>query len=109
MLQLEELNARRKRATDEITRDAERLLQRDPTWQSHPVLVVQSEGWQAGVLGIVAAKLSEAHDRPAVVLVEEDGSCGARCALPKDSMLPERLRTARRCFGRTAAIAWREA
>ncbi|MEZ4665946.1 MAG: single-stranded-DNA-specific exonuclease RecJ [Thermomicrobiales bacterium] len=73
MLQLEELNARRKRATDEITRDAERLLQRDPTWQSHPVLVVQSEGWQAGVLGIVAAKLSEAHDRPAVVLVEEDG------------------------------------
>lgn len=73
VLQLEALNGQRKRATDETTLEAERLLRRDPSWESQPVLVVQSQGWQAGVLGIVAAKLSEAYDRPAIVLVEEDG------------------------------------
>ena len=73
VLELEGLNARRKTATDEITREAERLMRQHPEWDSQPVLVVRSEGWQAGVLGIVAARLSETYDRPAVVLVEEDG------------------------------------
>ena len=73
VLELESLNTRRKMATDEITEAAERLLREQPGWDSHPVLVVRSEGWQAGVLGIVAARLSETYDRPAVVLVEEDG------------------------------------
>jgi single-stranded-DNA-specific exonuclease len=73
VLELEGLNARRKLATDEITLEAERLMRLHPEWDSQPVLVVRSEGWQAGVLGIVAARLSETYDRPAVVLVEEDG------------------------------------
>ncbi len=73
VLELEALNARRRLATDEITHDAERLLRLHPDWDSQPVLVVRSEGWQAGVLGIVAARLAETYDRPAMVLVEEDG------------------------------------
>ena len=73
VLELENLNARRKMATDEIAQEAERLLRQHPNWESQPVLVVRSEGWQAGVLGIVAARLSETYDRPAMVLVEEDG------------------------------------
>ncbi len=73
VLELEELNARRKRATDEITHEAERLLRQRKGWDSQPVLVVQAKEWQSGVLGIVAARLSETYDRPALVLVEEDG------------------------------------
>lgn len=73
VLKLEALNGRRKIATDDITREAERLMRLHPEWDSQPVVVVRSEGWQAGVLGIVAARLSETYDRPAVVLVEEDG------------------------------------
>jgi single-stranded-DNA-specific exonuclease len=73
VLELEALNAQRKAATDAITQEAERLMRRNPDWESQPVLVVRSKGWQAGVLGIVAARLSETYDRPAVVLVEEDG------------------------------------
>ncbi len=73
VLELEGLNARRKMATDEITQEAERLMRQHPEWESQPIVVVRSEGWQAGVLGIVAARLSEAYDRPTVVLVDEDG------------------------------------
>ncbi len=73
VLKLEALNTRRKLATEEIMLEAERLMRQRPEWESQPVLVVHSEGWQAGVLGIVAARLAETYDRPAVVLVEEDG------------------------------------
>ncbi len=73
VLELEALNTRRKLATDAITLEAERLLRQHPAWDSQPVLVVHSQGWQAGVLGIVAARLAETYDRPAVVLVEEAG------------------------------------
>jgi single-stranded-DNA-specific exonuclease len=33
-----------------------------------PVVVVAGEGWHPGVIGIVAARLREAHDRPAIVI-----------------------------------------
>ncbi len=71
--ELEELNTSRRRVTDEIAIEAEQMLRQFPDWESQPVLVVRSEGWKAGVLGIVAARLSETYDRPAVVLVEEEG------------------------------------
>lgn len=38
-----------------------------------PVVVAAGEGWHAGVLGIVAARLKERHDRPAIVIGLEGG------------------------------------
>ena len=73
VVDLEELNAQRKVATDQITRAAEQLIQEQAAWENQPIVVVRSEGWQPGVVGIVAAKLAETYDRPAVVLVEENG------------------------------------
>jgi single-stranded-DNA-specific exonuclease len=73
VMELEALNARRKTATDEITGEAERLIRLGDAWEQQPVIVVRSEGWQGGVLGIVAARLAETYDRPALVLVEENG------------------------------------
>ncbi len=73
VVDLEELNAQRKVATDQITRAAEQLIHEQAAWENQPIVVVRSEGWQPGVVGIVAAKLAETYDRPAVVLVEENG------------------------------------
>ncbi|MCA9860856.1 MAG: DHH family phosphoesterase, partial [Thermomicrobiales bacterium] len=64
--ELEAMNTRRKVATDETTTAAERLLRRQHNWEEQPVLVVQSEGWQTGVVGIVAARLAETYDRPVI-------------------------------------------
>ncbi len=38
-----------------------------------PVIVVAGEGWHAGVVGIVAGRLKEKYDRPAVVIGVQDG------------------------------------
>ncbi len=39
-----------------------------------PLLLVASEGWHPGVVGIVASRLKEAFDRPACVVSLEDGT-----------------------------------
>jgi single-stranded-DNA-specific exonuclease len=41
----------------------------------HPAIVLEQEGWHAGVIGIVASKLVEAYGRP-VVLIAFDGDMG---------------------------------
>ncbi|MEM6852394.1 MAG: single-stranded-DNA-specific exonuclease RecJ, partial [Pseudomonadota bacterium] len=41
-----------------------------------PVLVASGDGWPAGVLGIVAGRLSERFDRPAIVIGFEDAEEG---------------------------------
>ncbi len=73
VLELEALNSQRKMATDQITLAAEALIRTQPAWETQPVVMVRSEGWQAGVVGIVAARLAESYDRPAIVLTEEGG------------------------------------
>lgn len=71
--ELEALNGRRRMATEETTRHAEQLFTSRPGWADEPVVIVHAPGWHAGVVGIVAARLAERYDRPALVLVEEDG------------------------------------
>ena len=60
--------------TIEARRKAEDALRDDP-----PVLVVGGDGWHRGVLGIVAARLSEEYGRPAFV-VGFDGDVGTGSA-----------------------------
>jgi single-stranded-DNA-specific exonuclease len=41
----------------------------------HPLIIVAGSGWHAGVIGIVASRLKERFDRPALVIaLEEDGT-----------------------------------
>lgn len=73
VFELEGLNAQRRFTTDRIMREAEQMFRRQPAWDRQSMVVVRSAGWQIGVVGIVAARLVEAYDRPAVVLTEEAG------------------------------------
>lgn len=41
--------------------------------QNMPVIMVASEGWHQGVIGIVAGRLKEKYSRPAIVLAVENG------------------------------------
>jgi single-stranded-DNA-specific exonuclease len=47
---------------------AERAMAEDP-----PALVLSGEGWHAGVIGIVAARVAETYDRPAALVAIENG------------------------------------
>jgi single-stranded-DNA-specific exonuclease len=41
-----------------------------------PIIMVAGRGWHPGVIGIVASRLKEKYDRPAIVIAEEDDGTG---------------------------------
>lgn len=65
---LNELNQQRQAVTQRIFDEAQQQLAACGGAEQFPALVVDGEGWSIGVAGIVAAKLTEAHYRPAVVI-----------------------------------------
>jgi single-stranded-DNA-specific exonuclease len=73
---LNECNLERQQAQKRITAEAIlRVVQQGLA--KKPVVVVASQGWNAGVVGIVAGKLVEQFHRPAIVIgTNEDGSWG---------------------------------
>lgn len=62
---LDEMNQDRRREQDEILKEA---IAQAETLLDDPVLVVASEGWNHGIVGIVAAKLLEKYHKPTFVL-----------------------------------------
>lgn len=69
---LEELNRERQSTEEKVTREA--ILQIEETQADRKGLVAAGRGWHLGVVGIVAAKLTERFGRPAVALaLGEDG------------------------------------
>ena len=62
---LDDMNQARRRDQDVIFKEA--IVQAE-TLVNDPVLVVAAEGWNHGIVGIVAAKLLEKYQKPAYVL-----------------------------------------
>ena len=62
---LDEMNQARRAEQDEILKEA--IVQAEE-FLNDPVLVVASEGWNHGIVGIVAAKLLEKYQKPTFVL-----------------------------------------
>lgn len=63
-VEVEQLNNERKRIVQSILQEAIELIPNE----EHHVLFVAKEGWNEGVLGIVASHLVRMYDRPAIVL-----------------------------------------
>jgi single-stranded-DNA-specific exonuclease len=61
--EIQRLNEKRQKIVNEIVKEAEEIIQ-----DINGVIVVAKEGWNEGVLGIVASKLVRKYDRPAIVL-----------------------------------------
>lgn len=65
---LDELNKERQRIVEEMTQDALARMAQEEAGANANVVVVAAEGWNVGVIGIVAAKLLERFYRPVIVL-----------------------------------------
>ncbi|MBI4485896.1 MAG: single-stranded-DNA-specific exonuclease RecJ, partial [Acidobacteria bacterium] len=78
-LQLDGENVRRQAEEAEILAAARKIVQTDPEIGARSVLVVAGDGWHRGVIGIVASKLVDAFNRPAIVLSIEDGVAQGSC------------------------------
>ncbi len=71
---LEGMNVRRQTVGNDITVQAEEIIAVHPEWLYDRVLVVNGEAWHFGVLGIIAARLTERYGKPTFVLsTGEDG------------------------------------
>jgi single-stranded-DNA-specific exonuclease len=65
--ELNQINQERQHLVREISEEAIAEVEADPELHRH-VIVVASEGWHEGVIGIVASRLVERFYRPAIVL-----------------------------------------
>ncbi|MGE7673927.1 single-stranded-DNA-specific exonuclease RecJ [Lysinibacillus sp. NPDC094403] len=66
--QLNKCNSERKDIVKSITDEAIALIESDKKVGESLVLVIAGEGWNAGVVGIVASRLVELYYRPTIVL-----------------------------------------
>ncbi|MGB8984883.1 MAG: single-stranded-DNA-specific exonuclease RecJ [Anaerolineales bacterium] len=72
--QIEGLNAQRRLLTSQVYEAAEAQLREDPDLNTEPALVLTSQNWPGGVVGIVANKLVDRYRKPAILLNQsEDG------------------------------------
>ena len=72
---LDSLNRERQRLELEAYREAEAMLEAQPEDERSHCIVVASDRWHQGVVGIVASRLQKSRYRPAVVIsLHADGS-----------------------------------
>lgn len=73
--QIEGLNAQRRLLTNQVYEAAEAQLREHPELLSEPALILTSQNWPGGVVGIVANKLVDRYRKPALLLNQsEDGT-----------------------------------
>jgi single-stranded-DNA-specific exonuclease len=86
--QLNVENARRQDEEAAIVAAARKVIETDPDVGAHSVLVVAGEGWHRGVIGIVASKLVDAFNKPAIVLsLDGEVAHGSCRSIPAFDML----------------------
>ena len=65
---IDQLNKERQAIVNEMTKDAIEFVDESYPVSENNVLIVGKEGWNAGVIGIVASRLVERYYRPVIVM-----------------------------------------
>lgn len=77
------LNRRRQQLDREHTKKASDIVRADAGYENEPVIVVGHDDFHAGVVGIVAARLTEAFNKPAVLVAfKGDAGRGSGRSIP---------------------------
>ena len=70
---LNEANKERQRNEKNTLKEAMSKIERDINFKDHRVIVLHNENWHAGVMGIVASRISDRFNRPAILISTKDG------------------------------------
>lgn len=70
---LNEENLKRQELEQQITEQAINLIEETIDVENTKVIVIASEAWHHGVIGIVASRITEKYYRPTILLCIEDG------------------------------------
>ncbi len=83
--ELDTVNAERRDVETRIRFEAEALVAEHPEGNA---LVLASEGWHPGVIGIVASRIAERHHRPAILIaLDGDEGSGSGRSIPAFDLL----------------------
>ena len=66
--EIDAMNKQRQTIVNEMAKEAIDIVNRDYPPDEYPVIIVGKEGWNPGVVGIVASRLTDTFYRPAIVL-----------------------------------------
>lgn len=73
-LELDRYNQQRREIEEAIVKEAFSLIEADERYEQEDVIVVAGKGWNEGVIGIVASRITERFYKPSFVLsLREDG------------------------------------
>lgn len=83
---LDKENVKRQEIEAKILEEAEKLIYEELDLEKDKILVLASENWHSGVIGIVSSRLTEKYHRPSILLSLEDdeGRGSARSILNFD-------------------------
>ncbi|MCL4558684.1 MAG: single-stranded-DNA-specific exonuclease RecJ [Deltaproteobacteria bacterium] len=70
---LDKINTDRQQIEQKIFKSARELIKKDPAMQGSKGIVLASEEWHPGVIGIVASKLVEVYYRPTILISLDSG------------------------------------
>jgi single-stranded-DNA-specific exonuclease len=70
---LNEANQERQKIEKNTLKEAIFKIERDINFKDHKVIVLHNENWHTGVIGIVASRISDRFNRPAILISTKDG------------------------------------
>ncbi len=70
---LSEINKRRREIGDNILKEARKFASIQVKEEDNKVLVLESENWNQGVIGIIASRLVDEFNRPAIIISKKNG------------------------------------
>ncbi len=70
-----ETNRRRQTEENKIVDEIQRRIEADPRIGASPVIVLDDDGWNHGVIGIVSSRITEKYGRPSI-LISFEGDVG---------------------------------
>lgn len=65
---LNQLNENRKTVERRMMKEAKQLVEDHPDWSDDAALVLAHEEWHPGVIGILASRMAEMYERPAIMI-----------------------------------------
>jgi single-stranded-DNA-specific exonuclease len=65
---LNQLNENRKSVERKMMKEAKQMVEDHPEWNDHAALVLAHADWHPGVIGILASRIAEAYERPAIMI-----------------------------------------
>jgi single-stranded-DNA-specific exonuclease len=80
---LDRLNGERQQAEAAILEQIERRLREEPAFESCRCVVMEGEGWHRGIIGILASRVVDRTQRPAIVIaLEGEDAYGSGRSVP---------------------------